>query len=351
MVFFDLCFSWLGLNKLNIRSAFWIEFFRGRLGQKICAFLLMLAVLSLPITGWAQAKLPSSGSAAETSIEIPEVLTPEIINGLVSRLTDAEIRATLLEELQRQAAEQAAAAKQEPAFFMAAEDRLSAMFEAISTRIVRWADRLSNLHTRMDTFRERLGSAESGAKGMVLSVLILVGVSIAVSRLVALATGPVRKRLTNVSNMGYWSRLSRTFALGLIELLPIFAFTLSTQLLLPFLLPSLGPMKGMVWIYTTGVWWGWIAVVVSRRAFAPYNKEIRITALSDDAATSVHGVLKHCVQVGLAGWLIAGIFLNLGFGFPPAIVTVAVSGMIVIIYLLYRVICNIPNIQNAVQNA
>jgi len=42
----------------------------------------MLAVLSLPITGWAQAMLSSSGNAIEASIEVPEVLTPEIIDGL-----------------------------------------------------------------------------------------------------------------------------------------------------------------------------------------------------------------------------------------------------------------------------
>jgi small-conductance mechanosensitive channel len=203
----------------------------------------------------------------------------------------------------------------------------------------------------MDTFRERLGTAKSGAKGMVLSVLILVGISFAVSWFVTQITKPVGMRLTNVSNMEYWSRLARTFAFGFIEMLPIFAFMLATQLLLPILLPYLGPLKGMVWIYTNGVWWGWVAVVVSRRAFAPYAKEIRITALSDAAASAVHNILKRCVLIGLAGWLIAGIFLNLGFGFPPAIVTVALSGTIVILYLLYRVVRNISDIQTAVQAA
>jgi small-conductance mechanosensitive channel len=327
------------------------KFFLARLGQKIGALLLICVVLSLPVTAWAQAKLPSSGSTTETSVEIPKVLTPEIINGLVSRLTDAEIRAALLEELQRQAAEQAAQTEQEPAFFMAAEDRLVSMFETISSRVVRWADRLANLHTRMDTYRERLATAESGATGMVFAVLVLIGVSFAASRLVTFATGSVQTRLTNVSNVGYWSRLARTFALGFIELLPIFAFTLTTQLLLPFLLPYLGPLKGMVWIYTNGVWWSWFAIVVSRRVFAPYAKEIRITALSDEAATNVHTLLKRCVQVGLAGWLIAGIFLNLGFGFPPAIVTVALSGTGVIIFILYKIITNLSNIQNSIQSA
>lgn len=337
--------------KLSIKNVSQAEFSISKIYQKLCVILVMLAVLSFPITGWAQAKLPSSGSATETSIEIPAVLTPEIINGLLSRLTDAEIRATLLEELQRQAAVQAATAEQEPPLFMAAEARLSAMLETISTRVVRWADRLANLHTRMDKFRKRLGTAKSGAKGMVLSILVLVGISYAVSRLVTYATGSVKRRLTHVSNVKYWSRLSRTFALGFIELLPIFAFTLTTQLLLPSLLPYLGPLKGMVWIYTNGVWWSWFAIVVSRRVFAPYSKEIRITALADDAAINVHAILKHCVQVGLAGWLIGGIFLNLGFGFPPAIVTVALSGLGVIIYLLYRIIRNVPNIQNSVQSA
>jgi small-conductance mechanosensitive channel len=351
MAITDIFYSLFGMKKLNMSAAFLAMYPISYICRKTATLLVLLLLLSLPAAGWAQGMLPGSSSTSEASLGVPENLTPEIIDGLLSRLTDSEIRAAFLEELQRQAAEQAAVVEQEPAFFMAAQDRLTAMVGSISTRVARWADRLANLDQRMDTFHERLGTASAGANGMVLSVLVLVGVSFIMSWLVTLATRPASKRLTNVSDQEYLPRLLRTFALGFLEMLPIFAFLLSTQLLLPFLRPSLGPLKGMLWIYTNGVWWGWIAVVVSRRVFAPYAKEIRITALSDEAATSIHGIIKRCVLIGLAGWLVAGIFLNLGFGFPPAIVSVALSGTVVILFILYRIVRNYPNIQYTVQMA
>ncbi len=322
-----------------------------RLIVTLYAFALVLLLQSTPTTAWSQTVFSPSEETSVVSAEIPENLTPAIINGLLSRLTDAEVRATLSEELQRQAAEQMAQEQIEEPFYVMIDQRLTDMFETIGTRIMRWTDRLINIHTRKDKFQQRIKQAEYGVIGMVVAVIILVGAGIGASILTNIVTSRLRARLVNVIDAGYWVRLSRTLALGAVEFLSIAAFAIATQIVLPFVRPALGPLAGMGWIYTSGVWWSWIAILVSRRTFAPYAPQIRITALQDAAALNIHKALRYSFKIGLAGWLLGGIFLNLGFGFPPAMVIVASSGTSVILYLLYSIVINTVSIQYAAQFA
>jgi len=313
--------------------------------------ILAITLFNIPVPTVAQTAFSASDPVAETAVEIPNELTPEIINGLLSRLTDAEVRATLSEELQRQAAKQAEEAVTMDSFFVMAEARLTKMFTTIGERITRWADRIINIHTRFDEFNKRIDRAEAGVIGMVFAVITLVGAGVGAAIITNLLTRKLRDRVTDVTNAGYWTRLLRTVVLGVLEFLSITAFAVVTQIALPFLRPALGPMAGMGWIYTTGVWWCWLAILISRRAFAPYTPQIRITTLEDGSAMRIHNVLRNCVKISLSGWLLGGTFLNLGFGFPPALTTVALAGTTAIVYLLYYVLNNVANIQNAAQYA
>lgn len=312
----------------------------------------VLFTLSIPVSAWSQAKLATAmDTNTETSVEIPSVLTPTVIDGLLSRLTDAEVRAVLREDLERQAEEQALAATEEIDFFMVADQRLTLMKTRISERVVRWAGRIANLNERLPTYHKRLASAESGFIGMVIAALILIVIGFSAGAIVTYFTRGVRSMLANVTDAGYWSRLSRTVVLGLIEILPIFAFQFATQLAVPFLDAALGPLMAMIWIYTNGVWWSWFVIMISRRAFAPDLTQIRITTLTDNAAKNVHARIRKSVLIGLTGWLLGGVFLHLGFGFPPAIVSVALSGTCITLYLVYSVAKNYVAIQKATQFA
>ena len=63
-------------------------------------FLALGLVWSMPVL--AQAVVPSS-SSSEASVELPDPLTPEAIDALVARLSDAEVRDLLLQQLDRMA--------------------------------------------------------------------------------------------------------------------------------------------------------------------------------------------------------------------------------------------------------
>lgn len=310
---------------------------------------IALFLLLMPTTAWSQGQFlsASKNSAPTTGVEIPEVLTPTIIDGLLSRLTDTELRAVLRDDLERQAREQADALAEEIDFLMLVKQRLSDMSDRIATRTMRWADRIAHLDNRLGNYRKKMASAQAGFVGMVIAVLILIFIGFAASAVVTYLTRKLRFMLANVTDARYWSRLSRTVSLGLVEMLPIFTFQFTTQLAIPFLDAELGPLMGMTWIYTNGVWWSWVVILLSRRVFAPDLKQIRITSLTDNAACNVHARLRKSVLIGLTGWLLGGAFLNLGFGFPPAIVSVAFAGASITIYLVYSVVRNYAAIQKA----
>lgn len=66
-------------------------------------FVLSLTIFSLSITVGASAQglsvTGSSSSSSETLPELPDPLTEEAVNALVSRLSDAEVRALLLDQI------------------------------------------------------------------------------------------------------------------------------------------------------------------------------------------------------------------------------------------------------------
>lgn len=302
-----------------------------RLG--LCAaVVLAVLVASAP----AQVSLPGAGSDATVadSPALPPDLSPEGIDALLSRLTDAEIRALVREELRRRAEERAAAEAAEPVTLAGVGTRLAEMAANIETRLTLWAEALANISERQEAIRERLSRAENGAGGMIAASLAVALAGIAAAAVTGRATGRWRRWLMTPQDGGYWDRVVRTLALGLVELAPIVAFDLATVSTAPLLAGALGPMVDYVWIYEVGVTYSWGFIVISRRAFAPDAPAIRIAPLSDAASRQIHHLVRRAVQIGAAGWLIAGLSPTLGLGFPPALITVALAGTAVAALLI-----------------
>ena len=313
----------------------------------LSAIFLTLAVLIG--AGAAQAQMLGAGSApaVEERIEIPDELTPEVVDGMLSRLTDGQIRGVLRDELIRRADEQADASEGQVETFAGIEERLAQMAERIEKRVVRWAGALADLGSRRDKVSQRLALAEHGIFGMIAASLLLVAVGIVAAFIVTAGTRKWRLWLEALENGGYWDKVVRTAALGILELLPIIAFVAATRATAPFVQSALGPLVGMVWIYHAGVSYSWAFIVLSRRAFAPDAPQIRIAPLEDNVAQGIHRLLRFAVWIGVTGWLVGGFFPNLGFGFPPAMVTVALTGTAVAALLMAALIRNLGRIRDA----
>lgn len=311
-----------------------------------CLFALLLCC-GLATAAPAQVLL-GSGASGDGPVSTPATLTPEVIDGLLSRLTDAEIRAAYREELQRQAAEQAAASV-EGRTFADVEQRLAEMRSTIAQRTTRWAIAIWNINDRAPTVAERLEEAKDGVFVMVLAGLILIGVGVAAAWIVAAITAGWRLWLVQPHRRSYWDRVVRTAALGVLEVLPIVAFVVATRLFAPLIADQLGPLSRMIWIYHTGVSYAWLLIVFTRRAFAPDAPEIRIAPLEDSNAIRLHSLLRRAFLIGAAGWLLAGLALHFGLGFPPAMVINAMAGTAIGALLLTAVIRNTTTIRNATE--
>ena len=72
------------------------------------ALLCLMGLILAPMSH-AQIGLSSASSTADETPTLPDEMTPETANALVSRLSDSEVRAILLDRLNAQALEQEAA--------------------------------------------------------------------------------------------------------------------------------------------------------------------------------------------------------------------------------------------------
>lgn len=305
----------------------------------------LAAVLALSHTAHAQL-VPAAPEAAPRP-ELPKELTPELIDGVLATLTDAEIRLLLREELARQAEAREAEMAEAMPTFEQVSDRLSEMTARISERAGRWGEALANIADRGPKIAAQLEKARAGVLAMVVAALAVGLAGIAVAAGIAAMTRTWRSWLAAPTEPSYWDRVLRTVVLGLTEFLPIIGFVLATEALVPPLAGYLGPLANYQWIYETGVSYSWAFIVVTRRAFAPDAPAIRIAPADDRLAEKLHGLLRRAVQIGAGAWLLAGLMFHLGLGFPPIMVLRGIAGTVVAGVLLWGLWRNMAEIRAA----
>jgi len=324
-----------------------LGFIFGRIVPALCVALVMAAHST---TAEAQVRLPGTvpGNQSEPAPTLPADLSPEMVDALMARLTDAEIRALLREELRRRADERTETEAVQVETLVRIRTRLTKMAATIETRVIRWTKALGNLGSRREKVAAKLARAESGIGGMIAAALAVAAAGIAAAFATIWASAAWRRWLVAPQSGRYWDRVVRTIALGLLELAPIVVFVFVTVAVAPLVAGALGPMVDYVWIYQVGVSYSWGFIVVARRTFAPDAPAIRIAHLSDEAAGRIHQIVRRAVLIGTAGWLLAGLSPTLGLGFPPAMVTVALAGTAVAALLLAAALRNYGRIREAV---
>ncbi|MEM7508362.1 MAG: mechanosensitive ion channel family protein [Pseudomonadota bacterium] len=322
-----------------------------RMMRNCCQALLLLLVAMAATAAPAQTIFNAgTGDDGEvTAPEIPEDLSPEVIDGLMSRLTDADVRNILREELIRRAETQAAEEKRQADPTLAnIEARLMEMTMEISDRVSRWTVRIANLDERLPEVRKRLATASLGLPGMIAAIAGLVAAGVAAALLTAWFTQSWRQWLRARTGLGYWMRFACSNGMLALEILPIIAFVYATRGAAVLLADLLGPLSNMIWIYYIGIQYAWGAIVFARRTLAPEAPGLRMVTLPDIAARQIHRLLRRATLIGLTGWLLGGAWFHLGFGFPPALVTVALSGIGVSAVLLTAILRNRQPIRSAI---
>ncbi|MEM8793482.1 MAG: mechanosensitive ion channel family protein [Pseudomonadota bacterium] len=303
-------------------------------------------------TGPAAAQTPFLDAASDSSdgevVELPADLTPDQVDGLLARLTDAEIRQLLADELRQRTEEQTMTdmSTQEAIEFV--EMRLREMAAAISERVPRWINGIINISSRAGEIEARIASTSDGIQGLITAIAVIATTGIGMALLISWLTAPWRSWLKSTTNPSYWDKVVRSVSLGIVEILPIIAFVLATQFIVPFTTDMLGRVaEYFAWIYTAGISYCWGAVVVARRAFSHESPQLRIAPLDDELSLYVYRVIRRAAIIGAGGWLLAGLFLNIGLGWGPTLMTMATGGTAVAGILLYAVLTSVDRIRGA----
>ena len=108
-----------------------------RLASYLAALTIGFAVLGFGPAD-AQTVFNQGDEATSEAPALPDELSPELIDGLLARMTDGEIRELLRNELVRRADEQAAEAAKGAHTLEEIGARLNQMAERIDARTTRW---------------------------------------------------------------------------------------------------------------------------------------------------------------------------------------------------------------------
>ncbi|MEM6679985.1 MAG: hypothetical protein AAF675_19150, partial [Pseudomonadota bacterium] len=348
----------------------------------VCAFCLLPSAVTAQTPTQSVVAEGTEGTAPDAAAALREATSPAVIDAMLAELTDVQVREILRDEMQRQAEEALAEAPTEMVSLTDLARALSAKLERIEERVLRWIEALGNIEERGDTLREKLATATAGPWGMVAAFIVTVaaGVLAAIGAIrllkpwralvaaVPAATvaappseaaedgdtvPPLRPGLGSAlatQGRSYMEGLLRTLLLTALDLLPIGAFSVASTVAGRVLSGPLGPLNDYGWIYQAGITNGWAFLVLLARAFSPDVPALRIASVDDDAAAAVVRLGRQVVIVGVGGWLLAGLSPSLGFGFPPAMIIVATTGLIVTSILVAAILRNRQAVGKSVRN-
>ena len=339
------------LEKLSLFSKCWGEFFT----SPRHALFLALALPTFGFqTGAAEAQTPllkaPIGNGGETVAELPDDLTPDQIDGLLARLTDADIRRLLADELRERADDQAEDDMNTAEAIAYVGMRLGEMWAEISKKVPEWIGDVLNIRDRADEVAARIDGASDGLRGIAIAIAMIVAVGGGTAMTAAWLTVRPRQWLHAVDAPGYWEKVIRSALLGLVEMLPVVVFVAATRFALPFTTDMLGRIGGyFAWVYPVGISYSWGAAIIARRAFAPDNANLRIAPMDDRMADYVYRTIRRAALAGAATWLLANMFRQIGLGFPPAILTMAIGGTAVAGILLYAALTRTDDIRAAAE--
>ncbi len=121
---------------------------------RACALVLVAAFALLAPPVQAQLSLGSSAPAQDAP-RIPDPLTPDTANALISRLSDSEVRALLLDQLNIQAEAQSAKAASGPSELL--YHATEGAWQSVVVPIERIPALISGQARAFSTFYERIG--------------------------------------------------------------------------------------------------------------------------------------------------------------------------------------------------
>ncbi len=280
--------------------------------------LLLFSVLSLGLfsasDGNAQALQMATGggdSAGETAPVLPEELTPEVVDDLVARMSDAEVRELLLQRLDAVAAAQAETGA-EPRGLIANVAEAWSLFAADMVDVV---SRVPNLLSSQGEVFQNFANSYSDTGLLVLFGLIAVALAagLAAEWVVKFAISRWRGNIPEGEEGTLWSALSFLFQRFLREIAGLIGFYLGVRTVgLAILNPQQLAFAAPFLTYL--IWFPRLGAAVGRFILAPKRSEMRLVNVDDHWANYLQRNLVGLVL--LAGFSIFIVRFNSQNGMP-----------------------------------
>ena len=313
----------------------------GRLARRdvYSVFSIRAALLALVLMPWfapvAARDLPPVDVAPQAQ-QIPpsDSLSPEEVDALLARLTDAQARQLLARQLREEGERRAEAQKvraQMGGFLVRTRLALERSGDAMRARValVRegWPEVSGSIATSMNDIAG--GRGYPGFRVQTAVMLALVAAGLLVHWLVRRRMFAGQSLGTVAEGAGLGAKLVAAGYRFLLELLPYGAFCLVTLGLAVLLFKPGGADRTFHVTYTTGA-----AIIVgvamlARVILSPREPALRLLPLSDATARYIRTWLLWITGVGVFAWLTAGLLILTGVPVKARLVIELITGGIV----------------------
>ncbi len=314
--------------------------------RRLCLVMLLLSGLGVPVAVAQlpgpvaeQERAPRPGDVAGT-LDADAIATPDLVDALVARLTDAQVRDTLIEVLNRQAEAQ----REGPA--EAAQPLLAGLIrdiEALALEVSRqlgflWAGVRFGGPT-VDQALDRLSGGEGGAQLVrwLVSFALALSTGLVAAAVVRRALARRRGKADAPAGVGGNDRWSRAGGRAAGEAMSLLAFLLVTMGLSIALLRPAGPFSVLATSIVAAVGAGWTCRILSRAVLSPDGAGMRLVPLDDGDAGFLHRWIVRIVTLAVLAYLTADALVVLTLGFEAYFLFVAGAGLLVCLAVIVAI--------------
>ena len=272
---------------------------------------------------------PPKASAEKAAPKLPEPLTREAIRELASRLTDAEVRQLLIQQLDRAAAPSRAKPEDMSDMVMSMDKGSQAMRERAAELLQAAADFPLTLQDAHDKFQE------GREPGHLLKVLLIAVLALGLSRLAEQlyrhALRAHRARLDERHDEGFAAQSARNLLRFLLDLGALAVFGMAALALFYALYQGHEPSRLLVLTVIGAVTLFRLVALASRLLLEPAAPALRLLPLDDPGARRLHGGFLQVAGLYLIGRSLNFLLAHLGApDSSTAVMTLAVSALLLV---------------------
>ncbi|MCZ6510429.1 MAG: mechanosensitive ion channel family protein [Alphaproteobacteria bacterium] len=280
----------------------------------IAAFLFAAALVT-----------PAIAQDTDTTVtaELPAGLSQTELEGLIARMTDAEVRQVLIKQLEVIAAQSAIQEVGGTASFF---DNLEVQALRLRERRIEVFSAIDEVPAAFVLAYDRLTSERTISFWSLIGwVVLLPAVGFIGTWIFTRVTARTRANIVDAAHVGASERLVRVVLRSLLDLLTIVAFLVPVLIVFFLFLQGDETVRQFVITFVSAVVAVRLIGTVSRLVIAPYAPALRFAPLSDEGAFYCHRWLMWIATIAVFGFLIRELFQVLGI--PEAAIFILMIGI------------------------